>query len=168
MSISEMIAIKGGHENAALLFVNWFASKEGQIAQFAANNAPPVHKDLRRREFLAFPDEILGKKIAFRDPEAMETDLKKLMRFWDPMWLSGRGLKLEYVTAKIDKVERKGRRVVFTHKGKKVKVKVSGSRTGIQINDVDGTRRELKAGMLCEIGFPGAGEEATKLDCKTK
>ncbi len=168
MAISEMIALKGGHQNSALLFVNWFMSKEGQISQYAANNAPPVHKDLRRREFLAFPDEILGKKIAFRDPEAMETDLKKLMRFWDPMWFSGRGLKLEYVTAKLDKIERKGRRVVFTHKGKKVKVKVSGSRTGIQINDVDGTRGELKAGMVCEIGFPGAGEEATKLDCKTK
>ena len=166
MSISEMVAIKGGHENAALMFVNWFASREGQVAQFAANNAPPVHKDLHRREFLAFPDEILGKKIAFRDPEAMENDLKKLMRFWDPMWFSAKGLKLHIVTAKLDKVGRRGRDVTFKVDGKAQKAKVSGSRTGIEIDGADAARAELKAGMTCEIAYPGDGEEATKLDCK--
>jgi hypothetical protein len=52
--------------------------------------------------------------------------------------------------------------------GKAVKTKVSGRRTAIQINGVDAMRAELKKGMTCEIGYPGAGEEATKLDCKSK
>jgi hypothetical protein len=168
MAISEMLAMKGGHENAALLFINWFMSKEGQVSQFAANNAPPVHKDLHRREFLAFPDEILGKKIAFREPEAMENDLKKLMRFWDPMWFSARGLKLEVVTSTLDKVGKKGRDVTFSVAGKVQKAKVSGSRTGIEIDGVDGQRAELKPGMTCEIAYPGNNEEAVKIDCKSK
>jgi iron(III) transport system substrate-binding protein len=168
MAISEMLVMKGPRRNAAMTFVNWFMSKEGQIAQFAANNAPPVHKDLQTREFLSFPDEILGKKIAFRAPDSMEYDLKKLVRFWDPMWFSGRGLKLQFVKAKLDKVARKGRSVTFKVNGKAVKTKVSGRRTAIQINGVDAMRAELKKGMTCEIGYPGAGEEATKLDCKSK
>ena len=168
MAISEMIAIKGGHQNAALMFINWFMSKEGQVAQFAANNAPPVHKDLHRREFLAFPDEILGKKIAFREPEAMENDLKKLMRFWDPMWFSAKGLKLRIVTSKLDKVGKKGRDVTFMVDGKVQKAKVSGSRTGIEVDGTDAMRAELKPGMTCEIAYPGNNEEATKIDCKTR
>ncbi|MGE0651008.1 MAG: ABC transporter substrate-binding protein [Alphaproteobacteria bacterium] len=168
MAISEMLAMKGGHENAALLFINWFMSKEGQVAQFAANNAPPVHKDLHRREFLAFPDEILGKKIAFREPEAMENDLKKLMRFWDPMWFSAKGLKLHVVTVKLDKVGTKGRDVTFSVDGKAQKAKISGGRTGIEVDGADAQRAELKPGMTCEIAYPGNNEEATKIDCKTK
>ncbi len=166
MAISEMIGLKGGHENAALMFVNWFMSKEGQVSQFAANYAPPVHKDLRRREFLAYPDEILGRKIAFRDPEAMETDLPKLMRFWDPMWFSAKGLKLDVVTAKLDQVAKKGASVNFTVNGKAQTVRISGSRTTIEIDGVDGQRAELKAGMTCEIAYPGNNQEALKIDCK--
>jgi iron(III) transport system substrate-binding protein len=168
MAISEMLAMKGGHENASLLFINWFMSKEGQVSQFAANLAPPVHKDLHRREFLAYPDEIIGRKISFRDPESMENDLPKLMRFWDPMWFSAKGLKLEVVKAKLDKVGKKGRDVTFSVKGKAQKAKVSGSRTGIEIDGVDGQRAELKPGMTCEIAYPGNNEEAVKIECKTK
>jgi hypothetical protein len=163
-----MLAMKGGHENASLLFINWFMSKEGQVSQFAANLAPPVHKDLHRREFLAYPDEIIGRKISFRDPESMENDLPKLMRFWDPMWFSAKGLKLEVVKAKLDKVGKKGRDVTFSVKGKAQKAKVSGSRTGIEIDGVDGQRAELKPGMTCEIAYPGNNEEAVKIECKTK
>ncbi len=165
-AVSDIVAMKGGHENAALLFINWFLSKEGQVAQFGANNAPPIHKDLHRREFLAFPDEILGKKIAFREPEALERDLRKLMKFWDPLWFSGRGLKLDYVTAKLEKVGRKGRDVTFTAKGKKQKAKISGSRTSIEIDGDEGARADLKPGMTCEIGYPGNNEEAVRIDCK--
>ncbi len=94
VAVSEMAMLKGApNSNAARLFINWFLSKEGQLAQYAANYAPPVHKDLQRKEFLPFPDAILGKKISFRDP-AIEVDIQpKLLKFWEDLWLRGGGKK---------------------------------------------------------------------------
>jgi ABC-type Fe3+ transport system substrate-binding protein len=92
VAVSEMGILKGAHNiNAARLFVNWFLSKEGQIAQYVADYAPPVHKDLQRREFVPFADQILGKKDAFRDP-GVELEIQpKLLAYWDELWLKGGG-----------------------------------------------------------------------------
>jgi len=92
VAVSEMGILKGAPNiNAARLFVNWFLSKEGQIAQYVADYAPPVHKELQRREFVPFADEILGKKDAFRDP-AIEVEIQpKLLAYWDELWLKGGG-----------------------------------------------------------------------------
>jgi hypothetical protein len=77
--------------NAARLFVNWFLSKEGQISQYVADYAPPVHKALQRKELLPFADQILGKEIAFRDP-ALELEVQpKLLELWDQLWLKSGG-----------------------------------------------------------------------------
>ena len=90
LSISEMSMIKNNpHLFASKLWVNWFLSKEGQLAQYASDLAPPVHKDLQTKEFLPFPDEIKGRKIAFRDPIQLETELPKLFEFWNPLWERG-------------------------------------------------------------------------------
>jgi len=92
VAVSEMGILKGAPNiNAARLFVNWFLSKEGQIAQYVADYAPPVHKELQRREFVPFADEILGKKDAFRDP-TIEVEIQpKLLAYWDELWLKGGG-----------------------------------------------------------------------------
>ena len=91
-AVSEMGILKGAPNiNAARLFVNWFLSKEGQIAQYSADYAPPVHKQLQRKELLPFADEILGKKDAFRDP-AIEVEIQpKLLAYWDELWLKSGG-----------------------------------------------------------------------------
>ncbi len=90
LSISEMSMIKNNpHLFASKLWVNWFLSKEGQLAQYASDLAPPVHKDLQTKEFLPFPDEVKGRKIAFRDPVELERDLPKLFEFWNPLWERG-------------------------------------------------------------------------------
>ena len=90
LSISEMSMIKNNpHLYASKLWVNWFLSKEGQLAQYASDLAPPVHKDLQTKEFLPFPDEVKGRKIAFRDPVELERDLPKLFEFWNPLWERG-------------------------------------------------------------------------------
>lgn len=90
LAISEMSMIKGNpHIYASKLWVNWFLSKEGQLAQYATDLAPPVHKDLQTKEFLPFPDEINDRKIAFRDPIELETSLPKLFEFWNPFWERG-------------------------------------------------------------------------------
>jgi len=91
-TVSEMGVLKGAPNiNAARLFVNWFLSKEGQIAQYVADYAPPVHKDLRRKEFVPFADEIVPKKGAFRDP-GVEVEIQpKLLAFWDELWMHSGG-----------------------------------------------------------------------------
>ena len=92
IAVSEMGILKGAPNiNAARIFVNWFLSKEGQIAQYVADYAPPVHKELRRKELLPFADEILPKKGAFRDP-GIELEIQpKLLAFWDELWLKSGG-----------------------------------------------------------------------------
>jgi ABC-type Fe3+ transport system substrate-binding protein len=167
MAISEMAVFKGTpRKNSAMIFVNWFLSREGQISQYAANFAPPVHKDLQRKEFLSFPDQIIGKKIAFRDPESLEEDLNNLVKFWDPLWFAGRGMKLSTVDTTISAVKRGGRRISFKVGDKTHTVKVSGSRTKIVVGGVDSTRKGMKKGMSCQITYPGNKEEAKKIDCK--
>jgi iron(III) transport system substrate-binding protein len=90
LAISELSTIKGNpHPFASKLWVNWFLSKEGQIAQYYGDLAPPVHKDLQTKEFLPFPEEIVGKTIAFRDPIQLERDLPKVFDIWNPLWERG-------------------------------------------------------------------------------
>jgi iron(III) transport system substrate-binding protein len=92
VAVSEMGILKGAPNiHAARLFVNWFLSKEGQIAQYVADFAPPVHKDLRRREFVPFAEEILPKKGSFRDPQIEVEIQPKLLAFWDELWIRGGG-----------------------------------------------------------------------------
>lgn len=91
-AVSEMAILKGSPNiNSARLFINWFLSKEGQIAQYVADYAPPVHKDLQRKEFVPFADQIIGKPLAFRDPESELKIQPKLLEFWDELWLRGGG-----------------------------------------------------------------------------
>lgn len=92
VAVSEMGILKGAPNlHAARLFVNWFLSKEGQIAQYISDFAPPVHKDLRRKELLPFAEEIVGKTSSFRDP-GIELEIQpKLLALWDELWLRSGG-----------------------------------------------------------------------------
>jgi iron(III) transport system substrate-binding protein len=164
MNISDIVVIKGGNTNASMMFINWFMSKEGQVAQFAADQAPPVHKDLQTREFLAFPDEIIGRPIAFLEPDTLEEDLDNLVKFWDPLWYSGMGLKLQVVTATLDQVAKSA--IKFNVKGSGQTAKVSGDRTRISVNGESGDIKDLKPGMRCEITYAGNNQDATRVDCK--
>lgn len=166
MAISEMTMIRGSdRRNSALMFINWFLSKEGQVAQYAANLAPPVHKDLQTKEFLMFPDQIVGRKIAFRDPTAMEEELPVLMKYWDPLWMSATGAKIVSVKTTIDKIIRGGRQVAFKSGNETHTVSISGSRTKLSIAGKTVARKELKAGLSCQITYPGDKEEAKEIVC---
>ncbi len=164
MTISEMIVVKGGNTNASLMFVNWFISKEGQVSQFAADQAPPVHKDLQTREFLAFPEEIVGRPVAFLEPEVLENDLEKLVKFWDPLWYSGMGLKLQIVNAPLDAVAKGA--VKFAVNGAAQSARVSAERTRVAVNGEAVASTELKVGMACEITYAGNNQDATRIECK--
>ncbi|MFM2130446.1 MAG: hypothetical protein RL477_1992 [Pseudomonadota bacterium] len=90
-TISDMgIIAKSPRTNAARIFVNWFLSKEGQIAQYWANFSPPAHKELLRKEFLFYPEAIAGKKIAVVDDHSEELS-KTVLEEWNKHWLSAGG-----------------------------------------------------------------------------
>jgi iron(III) transport system substrate-binding protein len=91
-SASEMGILKGTPNlNASRLFANWFLSKEGQLSQYYADYAPPVHSGLQRKELVPFAEQIVGKERAFRDP-AIETEIQpKLLEFWDQLWFRSGG-----------------------------------------------------------------------------
>jgi len=92
VAVSEMAILKGTPNlNAARLFVNWFLSKEGQIAQYISDYAPPVHKDLQRKELLPFADQIVGKEKSMRDPAAEIEIQPKLLEFWESLWIGSGG-----------------------------------------------------------------------------
>ncbi len=168
LAVSAMGMLRGSpNANAAKMFANWFLSKEGQIAQFLANGAPPVHKELQDKRFLSFPDEIYGKKIAFRGPE-LEAISKDLFAAWNPLWDKSAGIKkskLVKVKTKLLEIKRGGRILVIKAKGKKRRIKISGRRTKVFIKGALDDRGNLKVGMSCEITHPENGNEAKKVSC---
>ncbi|MEE8283825.1 MAG: hypothetical protein V3R63_02415, partial [Alphaproteobacteria bacterium] len=66
-----------------------------------------------------------------------------------------------------DKVQRGGRILRFSHDGKKMKLRVSGSRSEITIGGKLSPRKALKAGMTCSLNWAKRGDrvEARKVIC---
>jgi ABC-type Fe3+ transport system substrate-binding protein len=76
------------HLNGARIFLNWFISREGQIAQFWADGSNPVRTELQRKEFLAFPEAVADKKVAEEGEDATKA---KLAKAWNERWLKASG-----------------------------------------------------------------------------
>ena len=89
--LTEMGIMKNSpHVNGAKIFANWFISKEGQIAQFWANASTPAREDMRGKQFLDFPEAVIGKKLVTLHPDSSQT-VVKLSEYWDKMWQSAGG-----------------------------------------------------------------------------
>lgn len=87
--------LKGtAHPNAALLYANWHMSREGQVANYVYANQVPVHKGLGGREFLPYPDEVLGKKVLYRTDDVLR-EQPKVMGLWNSYWESSGGAKVQ-------------------------------------------------------------------------
>jgi iron(III) transport system substrate-binding protein len=168
LAISLVMMIKKSKvPNSAYLFLNWYLSKEGQLAQFAADSSIPVHKAFYQNpRFLPYPKEIIGKAVAIRDEERMRTEYPKLMAVYDPLWQGHSGEKIITVKAKIKAVKRGGRRIEFEVKGKTHTASISGRRTPVFVNGAQTKRRSIKPGMICEIVYPGDKGEAKRVSCK--
>jgi iron(III) transport system substrate-binding protein len=76
--------------NAAKLYTNWHISKEGQIANYHYGRQVPVHAALWSREFLPYPDEVMGKKMLFRTDEVLAGQ-PKVMQRWAHYWQNAGG-----------------------------------------------------------------------------
>lgn len=89
-SISGAFILKGAPNiYAARLYMNWMLSKEGQIARYLVSNNTPVHKELQRKEFVPFPEEILAKEATSTDPSFDQVVVPKLNEYWNNLWLRG-------------------------------------------------------------------------------
>lgn len=83
------------------------------------------------------------------------------------MFVSKAKVQLIKHSGPVTKTKRAGRRISIKLKsGKEVTAKVSGSRTAVTINGKKAKRKQVKAGMTCTFTYPGAGQEAKKVDCK--
>jgi iron(III) transport system substrate-binding protein len=89
MALTEMALFKNSqHANGARIFMNWFISKEGQIAQYWANHSIPARSDLQDKRFLDFPDAVSGKKVATLGSDFAQSAID-LSAAWDKAWQSG-------------------------------------------------------------------------------
>ncbi|MFB3053831.1 MAG: hypothetical protein ACE1ZY_00760, partial [Alphaproteobacteria bacterium] len=106
-----------------------------------------------------------GKKV-----EAILNDLKKsspeVLAKYKAIMDSRPPLPMIVHTGKVTATKRGGRLILIDFKGKKVKAKVSGSRTKVTVNGKKAKRKAIKVGMTCTFTYPGAGQEAKKIDCK--
>jgi hypothetical protein len=98
-------------------------------------------------------------------PKAVLAKLDGLMKFRGKAKIA----KVEMLvhTGKVTKTKKGGRRIYIDFKGKEVKAKVSGSRTKVTIDGKKTKRKKIKVGMTCTFTYPGAGQEAKKVDCKS-
>jgi ABC-type Fe3+ transport system substrate-binding protein len=76
---------KTPYPNAALLYENWHMSKEGQIAAYVYARQVPVHRDLGGKEFLPYPDEVLGKKTLYRTDDVLAQQ-GRVIALWAKYW----------------------------------------------------------------------------------
>jgi iron(III) transport system substrate-binding protein len=83
--------LKGNpHPNASLIYVNWALSKEGQLADNWADNFIPSHQGLQSKEFLPFPEDVLGKPIAALTPAVLR-EMPKIIKVWHEYWVKSGG-----------------------------------------------------------------------------
>ncbi len=171
VTISELIIVKGTKRPySSKMFLNWFLSKEGQLAQYFTTRASPIHKDLQDKGMVQYFEEIKGKKTALRTPESLIEVFPKVQKAWNVGWAQAGGPVASTTIAKaktvLTSVKRGGRRLKFKVKGGEHKVKVSRSRTEVFIAGKPSSRGKLKVGMACEIAYLGNGGEAKKISCK--
>lgn len=82
---SSISAIRGNPAiHSSKIFINWLISKEGQVAQYAADGSPPVHPGLQNQGFMPFPEELAGKTIVLRDVDRMEDETKAILKILKP------------------------------------------------------------------------------------
>ena len=168
-TLSELVALKGTKApNTVKLFLNWFLSKEGQLAIYYATGGAPV-RDFPDITFTAYPSETRGKKQAVRSPEHLITEFGDMATVWNAAWKGAGGFVEEparKVKTVIADVKKGGRSIAFKVGGDSHQAKISKSRTKITIGGKSAKRGALKAGLDCEITYAGNGGEAKSIACK--
>ena len=170
VAISQLMMLKATPApNSAYMFLNWFLSKEGQLAQYAGDFSAPVHKDLYKDErFYPFPEKVIGKTLAFRDEEKLRVEYPKLLAAYAPLWMGAGGGEAagNSIMGELTAKEADGRGLSLKLHNKVQATKISPSRTEFYVNDNKTEWSALQIGMVCEIAFNARADEAAKVACE--
>ena len=49
---------------------------------------PPIDGELQKFALMPFPEELAGKRIAFRSPGLLDDDIRAIFRVFRPLWES--------------------------------------------------------------------------------
>lgn len=170
VAISQLIMLKGSPApNSAYMFLNWFLSKEGQLAQYAGDFSAPVHKDLYKDErFYPFPEKVIGKQLAFRDEEKLRVEYPKLLAAYAPLWTGAGGGETagNSLMGELSAKEADGRGLSLKLHNKVQTTKISPSRTEFYVNNQKAEWPGLTVGMVCVATFNARADEAAKIECE--
>ena len=110
-------------------------------------------------------DPLFGEDVAKKIKAALQQSPKTVALVRKILNVKAPSIKVGPIAIEVQK---KGRYIVFAGAGgKKVKSKVSGSRTKIKIAGKKANRKKLKTGMKCKIDYkPGGRNEPKTLDCE--
>lgn len=168
VAISQLIMLKRTPaRHSGLMFLNWFLSKEGQIAQYSGDFSTPVHKDFYNDpRFYPYPDKVIGKPHAFRDEEKLRTEYPKLVAAYTPLW-QGAGGEVENEPIVGEFAGAPDNRAISIKLRTGVQsVKISPTRTEILLDKQKADLSALKTGLICEVTFMTIADEAAKVACE--
>jgi len=130
---------------------NFIKEANGQRAEMGYRPGREVQSIIG--EIAGAPPKLIETVKVYMTPKGKEADKRKA--------------RLIKVTATVTAVKRKGGRLELKDKGgKKIKTKLSGSRTKVMIGGKEAKRSKIKPGMVCELTFEGSGSESKKVSCR--
>ena len=169
VTLSELVVLKGTSvPHTVKLFLNWYLSKEGQIAIYYSTGAPPV-RDFADINFNAYPAEIRGKKRAVRTPDHLINEFDDISKVWNVAWKGAGGFveaPESAVKTVITEIKSGGRIIAFKAGAGRHEAKLSASRTRISVKGKNVKRNSLKVGQACQITYAGHGGEAKSIVCE--
>jgi ABC-type Fe3+ transport system substrate-binding protein len=165
-AVSEIGVLKASPSvNQGLLFTNWFISREGQLAQFAVAHYDPLYADMRDAGLESVPKMMVGKKVFFHTTAEEEKYGPQINAMWSAYWYGQQGLKMETVKVRLDEVKDGGRAILFKNKGASHTARVSSGGTVVKVGGKISARDGMKAGMTCDVTYPGNKQTAIEIAC---
>jgi hypothetical protein len=129
----------------------FIAEANGQRAEIGCRPGKEVQSIIG--EIVGAPPKLIKTVKIYMTPKGREADKRKA--------------NFIKVTATVTAVKRKGRRLELKDKaGKKIKTKLSGSRTKVTVAGKKAKRSKIKVGMVCELTFEGSGSESKLVACQ--
>lgn len=84
----ELVILKGSpNPYTAKIFANWQLSQEGQRVVYKHTEITPPHPALQTKEFLPYPEEVIGKKMVLRTADDLINVLPAVQDYWKTLWI---------------------------------------------------------------------------------
>jgi hypothetical protein len=127
---------------------------------------PVFLKDAKRRRLEI--DPISGKEVERLIKELYATDVKLARRtagYRKPAKVGESKRKIKWKKVSVSLTKKKGRYVYFLVDGKENRAKLSGRRTKVKIAGKKAKTKHLKAGLTCDVTYPGHHGMAKAITC---